>query len=71
MQLQAADVWAYENYRYMRDCFMPGETSGNLKKLPRRSYQELRKSPVQVRYHVRRTLEELARRAREIAAEVQ
>jgi hypothetical protein len=61
VQLQAADVWAYENFRYMRDCFIP-EDETKLKKMPRRSYRALRESPVQVRYHVRRTLDELARR---------
>jgi len=70
VQLQAADIWAYENFRYMRDCFIPEDLS-KLRKLPRRSYRELRGSPVQVRYHVRRTLEELARRARDITAEIQ
>ena len=68
VQLQAADIWAYENFRYMRDCFIPEDLT-KLKQLPRRSYIALKESPVQVRYHVKRTLEELARRGREIIAE--
>jgi len=70
VQLQAADIWAYENFRYMRDCFIP-EDLAKLKKVPRRSYRELRASPVQVRYHIKRTLEELVRRTRDITAEVE
>jgi hypothetical protein len=57
LQLQAADIWAWENYRYMRNCVIPTGTRGK----PRNSYLALRDSPVQVRYHVRETLEELAR----------
>lgn len=71
VQLQAADIWAYENFRYMRDCFMPTEGLDKLARVPRRSYMELRESPVQIRYHVRRTLKKLADRAREITAEIQ
>jgi hypothetical protein len=63
VQLQAADIWAYENFRYMRDCHIP-EDSTKLKKPPRHSYTALRKSPVQVRYHGKRSLEELASHSR-------
>jgi hypothetical protein len=58
IQLQAADIWAWENYRYMRDCVLPV-----IKRSPRLSYLELRNSPVQVRYHHRESLKELVRRA--------
>jgi hypothetical protein len=58
-QLQAADIWAWENYKYMVDCFLP-ETSE--KKQVRKSYGELLKIPRIVRYHNRKTLLELARR---------
>lgn len=61
--LQAADIWAYENFRYMRDCFVPSLESKNIRR-PRRSYSELRKSPVEVRYHVRHTLEKLLEQTR-------
>lgn len=61
IQLQAADIWAWENYRYMRDCVIPV----GIKNTPRRSYLELRDSPTEVRHHMRESLEELARRANE------
>jgi hypothetical protein len=60
VQLQAADIWAYESFRYFRDCFIPAD-GRKLERIPRRSYQALRESPVQVRFHVKRTLEDLAR----------
>ena len=59
VQLQAADIWAYENLRYMRDCRIPAAP-----KPPRRSYVALLESPYDVRYHIRRSLEELARISR-------
>jgi hypothetical protein len=62
IQLQAADIWAYENYRYMIDVFMPFKVQGIKGKRPRQSYVALVASPVEVRYHVRHTLEELIRR---------
>jgi len=61
VQLQAADIWAWENFRYMRDCVL---TDG-AKKAVRRSYLALRESPTQVRYHNRKSLEELVVRASE------
>lgn len=63
VQLQAADIWAWENYRYMVDCFMPGRIQRLKPKPPRRSYLALISSPVDVKYHVRHTLEELVKRA--------
>jgi hypothetical protein len=60
VQLQAADIWAYENFRYMRDCFMPYAVNGGTMKQPRRSYLSLRQSPTAVRHHSRRSLKELA-----------
>lgn len=61
VQLQAADIWAWENYRYMRDHVLaPGP-----KNMPRLSYLALRDSPAQVRYHVRQSLQELANKASE------
>jgi hypothetical protein len=63
VQLQAADIWAWENYRYMRDCIIPSSTAGVAAKKPRKSYLELRRSPVQVKYHVKESLRELVRRA--------
>jgi hypothetical protein len=62
--LQAADIWAWENFRYMRDCAL----STGLKKTPRRSYLALRESPTEVRYHVRQSLEELVRRVEDSIA---
>jgi len=61
VQLQAADIWAWENYRYMLDCFIPGKLKGLQPAPPRASYLALIKSPVVVRYHVKHTLEELVR----------
>ena len=65
VQLQAADIWAWENYRYMRDCVL---TDG-VKKTPRRSYLALRESPTEVRYHIRRSLDELASRVSDFLAD--
>ena len=59
VQLQAADIWAYENFRYMRDCYIPFTLTKILKQ-PRRSYVALRQSPHMVRHHIRRSLEKLA-----------
>lgn len=60
VQLQAADIWAYENYRYMVDCIMPWRADGGRRKL-RGSYKSLRDFPVEVRYHVKPTLEKFVR----------
>jgi hypothetical protein len=60
VQLQAADIWAWENYRYMVDCFIPGKMMRSTPKPPRRSYLTLVDSPCVVRYHVKHTLEKLA-----------
>jgi Protein of unknown function (DUF3800) len=60
VQLQAADIWAYENLRYVRDWYLPES-----EERPRRSYLALRKAPGVVRYHNRRTLTELVQAIRE------
>ena len=60
IQLQAADIWAYENLRYMRDWYLPQN-----KKPQRKSYVMLKKRPVTVRYHNRTSLIEVVRRMRE------
>lgn len=60
-QLRGADIWAWENYRYMVDCFVPGKIQGVQPKPPRKSYLALTDSPTQVKYHVRTSLEELVR----------
>jgi hypothetical protein len=54
VQLQAADMWAYENFRYMRDQHIPDS-----KEKPRESYLALLECPVTLRYQNRRTLTEL------------
>jgi hypothetical protein len=61
IQLQAADIWAWETYRYLVTACMPAE-SGRIPSPGRKSYFELRKSPVETRYHLKRSLEELVRR---------
>jgi hypothetical protein len=53
------------NYHHMRDCVLPV----GVKNTPRRSYLALRESPVEVRYHVRGSLEELANKASEFLAD--
>lgn len=57
-QLQAADIWAYENYRYAVDTFFP-QKKGMPEKPPRQSYLALRNSPCVVRYHIRASLQQL------------
>jgi hypothetical protein len=59
-QLQAADIWAWENYRYMRTNVLA--VLDGPKAPIRRSYLALRESPVQVRYHTLESLQELSRR---------
>jgi Protein of unknown function (DUF3800) len=66
-QLQAADIWAWENYKYMIDCFVPSRSGGMICKRPRLSYLALTSSPTVVKYHTRDTLEELVRRMPEWA----
>jgi hypothetical protein len=61
VQLQAADIWAWENYCYMVDCFMPGKIMGLKPRKPRQSYLALIDSPNQVKYHVRRSLQALVK----------
>ena len=61
VQLQAADIWAWENYRYMVNCFMPKRVQGLELSAPRLSYLALRSSPCMVKYHVKESLQELAR----------
>jgi hypothetical protein len=63
IQLQAPDIWAYENYRYAVDRFFPPEEK---KKSLRESYRTLRKGvPSEVRYMTRNNLIDLVRRIRE------
>jgi len=59
-QLQAADLWAYENYRYATDSFFPSK-KGKPSKPARRSYLALRESPCVVKYHVKESLEQLVK----------
>jgi len=59
-QLQAADIWAWENYKYAVDNFFPRHNDKPFKP-PRRSYLELNKSPCMVKYHVRESLNELVK----------
>jgi hypothetical protein len=63
IQLQAADIWAYENYRYASDrYFAPEAQRAKL----RESYRVLRtKLHTEVRYNSRESLVELVRRIRE------
>jgi hypothetical protein len=68
VQLQAADIWAYESFRYMRDCLIPEKLHG-IKTKPRGSYTALRGSPIVVRYHLKHSLEELVRRTRSFIQE--
>ncbi len=63
VQLQAADIWAWENYRYVKDCFLPKHYE-RISKTPRLSYLELRRSPVEVRYHLRETLQALVEKVK-------
>jgi hypothetical protein len=57
-QIQAADIWAWENYWYAVNCFFP-KSIGEPSKEPRRSHLALRDMPVTVKYHVRESLKEL------------
>jgi Protein of unknown function (DUF3800) len=59
-QLQAADIWAWENYKYAVDTFFP-EKEGRPSRTPRRSYLALRDSPCVVKYHVKESLEQLVK----------
>jgi len=61
LPLQAADIWAWENCRYMSECVIPAKTPGVVAKKPRQSYLALRGSPVEVKYHIKESLEELVR----------
>jgi hypothetical protein len=54
--LQAADIWAYENYRYMRDIVIPNSGSA-----PRQSFLALSKLPHRVVYQNHRSMAEFAR----------
>lgn len=62
-QLQAADIWAYENYRYAVDTFFaPADQRKNM----RNSYRILRGHPLTVvRYTSRESLSKLVRRLHE------
>ena len=60
VQLQAADIWAYENLRYVRDWHLTESQEP-----PRESYLALKRTPGVVRYHHRRTLTELVQAIRE------
>lgn len=59
-QLQGADIWAWENYRYAVDCFFP-EKNDKPSKQPRRSYLALRDAPCMVKYHIADSLRELVK----------
>jgi len=61
--LQAADIWTWENYSYMVNTSIPGKLQQQNAKQPRKSYRALIDSPVQVRYQLSHTLEELVRRS--------
>lgn len=58
--LQAADIWAYENFRYARDWYFPGKLED-----PRESYLALRNATVETRCHNRKTLAELVKAVRQ------
>jgi hypothetical protein len=63
IQLQASDIWAYENYRYAVDRFFPTDDQ---KKPLRKPYRTLRKRvPSVVRYMKKENLIDLVRRVRE------
>lgn len=63
IQLQAADIWAYENYRYAVDRYFALEAQ---RAKLRESYRVLRtKLHTEVRYNSRESLVELVRRIRE------
>lgn len=57
-QLQAADIWAWENYKYAVGTFFP-KKEDKPSRTPRRSYLALRDSPCVVKYHVKESLEQL------------
>lgn len=59
-QLQAADIWAWENYKYAVNTFFP-RRGGKPFKPARLSYLELNKSAVSVKYHARESLQELVK----------
>ena len=65
VQLQAADIWAYENFRFMRDWYVP-----NNKEQPRESYLALREAQVTLRYQNRKTLTDIVQTMRELDAGV-
>jgi hypothetical protein len=61
IQLQAADIWAWENYKYCLDSFLPEPS----KQKPRRkSYQALLKVPHTVRLHNKESLARVVQRMR-------
>jgi hypothetical protein len=60
--LQAADIWAWENYWHAVNCFFPKE-AGAPSKPVRRSYLALRDAPCVVKYHVRASLEQFVKEA--------
>jgi hypothetical protein len=63
IQLQAPDIWAYENYRYAVDRFFPPDEK---KKPLRESYRTMRKRvPSVVRYMKKENLIDLVQRIRE------
>jgi hypothetical protein len=57
-QLQAADIWAWENYWNAVNHFFPKKI-GMPWKSQRRSYLALRDAPCLVKYHVRESLKQL------------
>jgi hypothetical protein len=63
IQLQASDIWAYENYRYAVDRFFPHHDH---KKQLRESYRVLRtRVPSEVRYMKKESLIDLVQKIRE------
>lgn len=62
LPLQATDIWAWENYKYMVDTFLPGKVKGRVPRPPRRSYLALIDHPTEVKYHNEETLKDLVSR---------
>jgi hypothetical protein len=61
IQLQAADIWAWENYKYTIDSFLPAK---EYREPARQSFRALQRVPHVIRLHNRATLIELAKRMR-------
>lgn len=59
IQLQAADIWAWENYKYTIDSFLPAKAD---KKPMRQSFIALKRVPHVIRLHDKESLIRLAHR---------